>query len=177
MPVLKKKRWRWCWKLIKERGFFLSLSLSLFEENVKKRKESSNHMRYYKLRDSNTKCFWFFISIIVNKMHKRWTEMHFVFYSFEINFNFGRVILVKDLLRTRGSFPTRRSVCDVAGMVPEQADKMAEKARGRDGDGEEAARRGRGRRRRGWGRLQRRGGRGKQRNRGEEAQKGARATV
>lgn len=33
------------------------------------------------------------------------------------------------------------------GMVPEQADKMAEKARGRDGDGEEAARRGRRRRR------------------------------
>lgn len=35
----------------------------------------------------------------------------------------------------------------IAGMVPEQADKMAEKARGRDGDGEEAARRGRRRRR------------------------------
>lgn len=35
----------------------------------------------------------------------------------------------------------------IAGMVPKQADKMAEKARGRDGDGEEAARRGRRRRR------------------------------
>lgn len=33
-----------------------------------------------------------------------------------------------------------------AGMVPEQEDKMAEKARGRNGDGEKAARRGRGRR-------------------------------
>lgn len=62
--------------------------------------------------------------------------------------NFGRVILVKDLLQ-RDEIFQRDDPFVIAGMVPEQADKMAEKARGRDGDGEEAARRGRGRRRRG----------------------------
>lgn len=65
----------------------------------------------------------------------------------------------------------------IPGMVPEQEDKMAEKARGWNGDGEEEARRGRGRRRRGWGWLQRRGGWGKQRDCSEEAEKGTRATI
>lgn len=53
----------------------------------------------------------------------------------------------KDLFQNKGTSFQRDDPFMIAGMVPEQADKMAEKARGRDGDGEEAARRGRRRRR------------------------------